>query len=64
MAQWDANPVLYSSSLNQVFSIEELMRCVSPSRTNKYWHDSPFGIVKPIVENRAYPGGIYLGAYL
>ncbi|MGI6643929.1 MAG: S-layer homology domain-containing protein [Bacillota bacterium] len=64
MAQWDANPVLYSSSLNQVFSIEEAHALrQSIAYSIRYWHDSPFGIVKPIVENRAYPGGIYLGAY-
>jgi beta-lactamase regulating signal transducer with metallopeptidase domain len=68
--QWTANPVLYSSSSNRFFSTEEaeLLR-QSIALTIRYWHDvrnsddSQFGIVKPIEENRAYPGGLYLIAY-
>jgi beta-lactamase regulating signal transducer with metallopeptidase domain len=64
MAQWNADPVLYSSCLNQLFSSEEAHALrQSIAYSIRYWHDSPFGIVKPIVENRAYPGGLYLGAY-
>ncbi len=64
MAQWTADPALYSSCLNEIFPSEEsyaLRQGITYSI--RYWHDSPFGLLKPIVEGRAYPGAIYLGAY-
>lgn len=64
MDQWTADPVLYSSCLNELFPSEEsnfLRQSIALSM--RYHHDSPFGILKPFVEGRAYPGGIFLGAY-
>jgi hypothetical protein len=70
MNQWTADPVVYSSTLNRLFPSEEadsLRKYIAYHIRYFYdiWHadDSLFGIVKPIVENRAYPGGIYLAAY-
>lgn len=68
--QWTSDPVLYSSSLNRFFPSEDACTLrQSIALTIRYWHDvrdphdSQFGIAKPIVENRAYPGGMYLVTY-
>lgn len=53
--QWTADPVLYSSCLNELFPSEEsyfLRQSIALSI--RYFHDSPFGILKPFVEGRSY----------
>lgn len=64
LAQWYANPVLYSDSSDNLFPRDEAYSLREfIALTIRHSHDNLFGLLMPSSPGRAYPGSIHLGPY-